>query len=257
MESNQIETKEIVINIETPDGKLPPAKVSVPNLPMRLANIVQPMQKLCSGVVGLAIKREMVLGSTISCHKGCGICCDQLVPLSAPEVFFLYDFVKSLPSDKRDKIVSKFLEIRKAMESVGLIERIEKLEDTSEHKILARDYFALGMSCPFLEDDACSIHSIRPFACREYNVISPPELCVDPFNNEIKRIHIPRNMTTATAMLASELCGVPPVVIPMPLFMEWTENNEHINHLAWSGIWLFEKMLEYATGSNMKEGENS
>jgi len=69
MESNQIEVKEIVINIETPDGKLPPAKVNIPNIPMRLANIVQPMHNLCSGVVGLAIKREMVLGSSISCIK--------------------------------------------------------------------------------------------------------------------------------------------------------------------------------------------
>lgn len=256
MESNQIEVKEITINIETPDGKLPPAKIKIPDVPMRLANIVQPMQQLCSGVVGLALKREVSLGSTISCHKGCSVCCNQLVPLSAPEAFFLYDYMKSLPLDRQTLILSKFAEIRKVMESVGLIERIDKLEDTSEHKYLAYDYFMLGMPCPFLEDDACSIHPVRPFACREYNVISPSELCADPFNNEVLRIKISRNMTTATAKLASELCGFPPVLIPMPLFLEWAEQNEHIGRMSWSGIWLFEKMLEYATGSNLEEGED-
>jgi len=256
MELDEIEVKEFVINIETPDGKLPPARVTIPNLPMRLADIVPPIQKLCSGVVGLAIKREIVLGSTLSCHKGCGVCCNQLVPLSAPEVFFLYEYVKSLPSDRQAEIEAKFAEIRKAMDSVGLIERLKKVDETDEHQTLALEYFRLGMPCPFLVDEACSIHPVRPLACREYNVTSPPELCADPFKNKILRIKIPRNMTTATAKLASEVCGAPLMVIPMPLFIEWAEENEYINHLAWSGIWLFEKMLEYATGSNA-DGERN
>jgi Fe-S-cluster containining protein len=253
MESNQTEVKIITINIETPDGNLPPANVKVPNVPMKLSNLVQPMQQLCSGIVGLAIKREMTLGSTISCHKGCGVCCCQLVPLSALEVFFLSSYMKSLPPDRKSEIESRFKAIRNAMESAGIIERLLKLEDTKEHKVLALDYFKLGMSCPFLEDGACGIHPIRPFACREYNVISPSELCADPFNNKILRIKISRNMTTATAKLASELCEVPPMVIPMPLFMEWEEQNELIGRMTWNGIWLFEKMLEYATGSSIDD----
>jgi Fe-S-cluster containining protein len=254
--ANQIEVKEITINIETPDGKLPPAKVRIPNVPMRLANLVPPMQQLCSGVVGLTVKREIALGSTISCHKGCGVCCCQLVPLSAPEAFFLYDYVNLLPYKQRCEIMSRFSAIKDAMKSVGLIEKLEKLEDTSEHKALAFDYFKLGMPCPFLEDESCSIHSIRPLACREYNVISSPELCIDPFNNDILRIKVPRNMTTATAMLAAEVCGVPPALIPMTLALEWAVENENVGHLTWPGIWLFERMLEHATGSNVDEKES-
>jgi hypothetical protein len=33
------------------------------------------------------------------------------------------------------------------------------------------------VACPFLEDEACSIHADRPLSCREYLVTSPPELC--------------------------------------------------------------------------------
>jgi len=248
--TNQIEVKEITINIETPDGKLPPAKVRIPNVPMRLADLIPPMQQLCSGIVGLAVKREIALGSTISCRKGCGICCCQLVPLSAPEAFFLYDYVNSLPEERRTEILSRFSAINE-----GIIERIKNLKDTDEHQALAWDYFKLRIPCPFLDDDSCSIYPIRPFACREYNIISPAELCIDPFNNKILRIKIPRNMTTATAMLASEVCGVPPAVIPMTLALKWVAENQSVGRLTWPGIWLFERMLEHATGANIDEKE--
>lgn len=252
---NPPEVKIITINIETPDGKLPTAKVKIPDIPMGLANLVPPMQQLCNGIVELAIKREIASGSAISCKKGCGVCCCQLVPLSAPEAFFLYGYIKSLPTERRTIIESRFNEIRKAMDSAGIIERLLKIEDTKEHKVLAWDYFKLAMPCPFLEDSSCSIHPIRPFACREYNVTSPAELCVDPFNNKIQRIKIPRNMTTATARLSADLCGVPPTLIPMTLLLEWVTENEAVGRLTWSGIWLFERMLEYATGTELEDKE--
>lgn len=253
--NSQPEMKIITIDIETPDGRLPTAKVKIPDVPMRLANLVPPMQQLCNGIVDLAIKREIALGETISCKKGCGICCCQLVPLSVPEAFFLYGYIKSLPEERRNVIEAKFNAIRNAMESAGIIDRLLKIEDTKEHKVLAYDYFKLGMPCPFLEDNSCSIHPIRPFACREYNVVSPAELCVDPFNNKIMRIKISRNMTTATARLSADLCGVPPTLIPMTLLIEWVEQNKSIGQLTWSGVWLFEKMLEYATGSDLENKE--
>ncbi|MEK7397978.1 MAG: hypothetical protein AAB116_13675, partial [Candidatus Poribacteria bacterium] len=147
---NQPEMKIITINIETPDGKLPTAKVRIPNIPMRLADLVPPMQQLCNGIVELANKREIASGSAISCKKGCGVCCCQLVPLSAPEAFFLYGYIKSLPEEKRKVIEEKISEIRKAMDFAGIIERLHNIEDTNEHKVLAWDYFNLGISCLFL-----------------------------------------------------------------------------------------------------------
>jgi hypothetical protein len=138
------------------------------------------------------------------------------------------------------------------METHGLIERLKKIEDTQEHQVLAYDYFRMGMPCPFLEEGSCSIHPYRPFACREYNVISPPELCVDPFKKGIRKIKIPRNMTTATARLAAELCHVAPMLVPMTLALEWAADNETIGHRTWPGIWLFNRMMEYATGTDME-----
>ncbi len=250
------EIKVITITIETPDGRLPPAQVAIPDVPMSMADLIPPMQQLCNGIVELAIRREKNLGATISCHKGCGVCCCQLVPLSPPEAFFLMNYVQSLPPLQRSEIMSRLEETRKAMEAHGLVERLRKIEDTNEHQALAYDYFRMGMPCPFLDANSCSLHPYRPFACREYNVISSPELCADPFKEGIKKIKIPRNMTTATARLAAELHEEQPQLIPMALSLEWAADHDAIGRRTWPGVWLFNRMMEYATGADLENSSS-
>ena len=242
----QYEIQEITIKIETPDGELPPAKVRIPNVPTRLSSLIPPMQQLCNGIVGLTIRREQALGSSITCRAGCGTCCRQIVPLSAPEAFFLWDYLNSLPSERQDQIRSRFAMIREAMEASGLTSKLSDLESVKNQEI-AWEYFQLGVPCPFLEEESCRIHLYRPFACREYNVISTADLCADPFNNPIQKLRIPKNMTTATAMLAAKLFEVPPMLIPMSLFLDWVAENEPLKHRTWPGVWLFNLMLDYAT----------
>lgn len=247
------DVKLISITIETPDGKLPPAKVGIPDIPMGLADLVPPMQKLCDGIVDLALQRERRNGGTISCHRGCenGLCCCQLVPLSPPEVFFLNGFLHALPSEKRSQIEAAFRIIREAMDQKGITEKIRKIETTDEHQLIAYEYFRLGLSCPFLEEGACSIYPIRPFACREYNILSPSELCTDPFKKGIRKVKISRSMTTATARLAAALNQTTPILVPMPLALAWAQENKAIGQKKWPGIWLFERMLEFATGAEL------
>lgn len=249
--TQEVRVKLITLSIETPDGKLPSAHVRIPDIPMGLADLVPPMQKLCDGIVDLALQRERRNGETISCHKGCenGLCCCQLVPLSPPEVFFINSFLKVLPSEKRSQIEVAFRINKEAMDQKGITEKIRKIETTDEHQVIAYDYFRMGILCPFLKDGACSIYSIRPFACREYNILSPSEFCADPFKKGIRKVKIPRSMTTATARLAAELNQTNPILVPMPLALEWAEKNETIGQKKWPGIWLFEQMMEYATGA--------
>ena len=118
--------------------------------------------------------------------------------------------------------------------------------------MLAWDYFNMGLSCPFLEENSCSVHPYRPFACREYNVISPQELCADPFKKGIKKIKIPKNMTTATAKLAAELFKMEPTLVPMSLFLAWAVEHGVYGRQTWPGSWLFNRMMEYATGTDIE-----
>jgi Fe-S-cluster containining protein len=241
----------IPVGIETPDGQLPPATVRVPDVPMELPTLVPPMQELCNGVVALALRREARGGGNLSCGKGCGVCCSQLVPLAAPEAFFLAEYVQSLPPARRKGIAERFATVRRAVEGAGLVEQLKKLEDTLEHRALAQDYWRLQVPCPFLEDNSCSIHPLRPFSCREYNVTSPPALCANPFENRILKVRIPRSMTSAMARLAAELYEGPLALIPMSLALEWAEEHGHLRRRTWPGVWLFNRMMHHATGSDL------
>jgi len=244
----------LTLNIETPDGRLPQAKVRIPDLPLRMADLVPPMQRLCDGIVELAIQREKEKGESVSCHKGCenGVCCCQLVPLSPPEAFFLKDFIQTLSPKRKTQIESHFNLVKEAMDERGLTEKIRGIEHTCEHQLLAYEYFRMGMPCPFLEGGSCSIYSIRPFACREYNIVSPSKLCNDPFKKGIRKIKIPRSMTTAMARLAAELCEMPPMLVPMALFLNWVKENERIGEKRWPSLWLFERMMTYASGTEVE-----
>ena len=250
-ETGQPRLQVITVTIETPDGQLRPATVRVPDIPMELSNLVPPMHQLCNGVVALALRREAQGGALLSCGKGCGVCCRQLVPLAAPEAFFFLEYVQSLPPARRQVIAERFATARRAMEKAGLVERFWKLEDTLEHRALAQDYWRLQVPCPFLEENSCSIHPLRPFSCREYNVTSPPALCVNPSGNPILKVRIPRSMTAAMARLVAELYEGPLALIPMSLALEWAEEHDHLRRRTWPGVWLFNRMMHHATGSDM------
>jgi hypothetical protein len=64
------------------------------------------------------------------------------------------------------------------------------LEKEQTHSLGLR-YFALGIACPFLEDERCTIHPIRPLRCREYLVASPAEHCAHPETKEIVGVKPP------------------------------------------------------------------
>jgi hypothetical protein len=67
-----------------------------------------------------------------------------------------------------------------AVQKAGdLVERMPT--GTAEERVaLSHAYFKLGIACPFLDDESCSIHPDRPMVCREYLVSSPAENCRDP-----------------------------------------------------------------------------
>jgi hypothetical protein len=62
----------------------------------------------------------------------------------------------------------------------GLLDRLNEPGDDGDRRALGLDYFRLGIACPFLEDEACSIHPDRPLSCREYLVTSPAPNCQVP-----------------------------------------------------------------------------
>jgi len=94
--------------------------------------------------VGEAAMAKFRHPQPLACKKGCAWCCFQLVAASGPEVFA----------------------IARAVAGSALA---DKVRDTVASRVIDPDrQFDLHNPCAFLDRGACSIHPVRPLACRYY-----------------------------------------------------------------------------------------
>jgi Fe-S-cluster containining protein len=140
-----------------------------------------------------ALKKIESEGKHVSCRQGCGACCRQLVPISEIEARRLADVVGELPEPRRAAVRGRFASTVVALEEAGLLDILrhpERITD-AERVPLGLAYFRLGLPCPFLESESCSIHPDRPLACREYLVTSPATNCASPSKDNIEQVDLP------------------------------------------------------------------
>ncbi len=90
-----------------------------------------------------AIKREEKQGRELACAKGCSSCCKThaTIPVYPLELMGISLYIiEILSADLRQKLK-------------------DQLKDLSSHE-----------ACPFLIENSCAIHPLRPMACRQFNV---------------------------------------------------------------------------------------
>ena len=212
---------ELVLRI---DGE--PLPVSAPQPPAhgRLDELLPAMQAIDNAAIGHAIRKAEAAGKQVTCAKGCSACCRaQPVPVTPPEAHALLLLVEAMPAARRREVEARFADrvarLREAGLADGFLHRDPAL-DADGARTLARDYFALGLVCPFLQDDACSIHPQRPFVCRQYLVTSDPALCADPFANPVDVVPMPLQAATAMLSAASQAMAIPQHTVPLVLALE-------------------------------------
>lgn len=101
------------------------------------------LQGVIDAAVAAGIARGETLGRRLACARGCAACCRSHadIPVYPLELMGIYHFV------------------------------LERLRGTLRARLadqLARSPTLPG--CPFLVDEACAIHPVRPMACRLFNV---------------------------------------------------------------------------------------
>ncbi|PIE71501.1 MAG: zinc/iron-chelating domain-containing protein [Deltaproteobacteria bacterium] len=115
--------------------------------------------------IDAGIRGELKKGRKLACAKGCSSCCTThvTIPVYPLEIMGIYWY--------------------------------------TIHEVKGRDRLALlaslktrspGGACPFLVDNACGIHPMRPLACRHFNVFDTP--CLpgeDPFYTRRKDVFTP------------------------------------------------------------------
>ena len=224
------------IRIPAVDGSFA-MHVHVPRGPTRLRDIVPIAQNIAQIQGERSIAFERKEGREISCKAGCGACCRQLVPISAPEAFRLADHILGLDDDLRDGFLARVDAVESAIEAAGLMQELEGLasgEPMGDARSLASRYFEKKIACSFLVDESCSIHPERPLVCRDYLVTSPAEFCATPGKNRIRIVPMPPSLSAPLSRVAASLLGSEPVMIPLSIAMRWVDNHSDWGFREWS-----------------------
>lgn len=176
--------------------------VSVPSAPIQAEAVLPALQQLINTVVDAAEAREKTAGREISCRKGCGACCRQLVPISRTEARAMRALIAAQPRDRQAALRQRFAEAGARLRAAGLSEAL--LDPGKRQSRTDRDlslaYFAQRIPCPFLEEESCSIHPSRPLVCREYLVTSPAEACASPTQDGVRPVPVPKFSVGARAL---------------------------------------------------------
>jgi Fe-S-cluster containining protein len=181
--------------------------LSVPSTPVPATAVLPALQGLVNEVVAAAES-----GKAISCRKGCGACCRQLVPISRTEGEALLALVEAMPREKRKAVRARFAETEARITAAGLTEPAGRSD-----REMSVAYFGLGVPCPFLEDESCSIHPDRPLVCREYLVTSPAALCAGPAQDGVTPVPVPK-----LSLAARRLQGEDESWFPLAMLFAWS-----------------------------------
>lgn len=207
--------------------------ITVPDAPVPARDVVPALQGLVNAVVAAAES-----GKAISCRKGCGACCRQLVPVSRTEGERLLDLVDALPRERRGEIKRRFAAAEAVLVPAGFMDRTGRTD-----RELSTAYFALGVPCPFLEEESCSIHADRPLVCREYLVTSPPELCAGPAQDGVTPVAVPK-FSLGARKLQEEKDGW----FPLALLMAWSRQRPQTGARRTGPEWVQRFLKNLGTG---------
>jgi Fe-S-cluster containining protein len=195
--------------------------VTAPTGPAPLDVWLPLLQALASQLSQTADAAAADAGAPVSCAKGCGACCRQLVSISTVEARALAKLVAAMPEPRRGEIGARFAAALTRLAESGLAERDHAAPDAryplaeTPQQRLAADWFALQIACPFLEDEACGIYEDRPLVCREHLVTSPAANCSRMFQAPVDRIDLPVRLGAALARAAETVAGVSTAMVPL------------------------------------------
>ena len=215
------------LRIVLPSGSVPP-EATLPAL-----------RTITDAVVGRGIIAAHARGRSISCKSGCAACCRHMALISDIEARALAAVVAQMPEPRRSIVRARFAAARQRMEEAGLAEPARHVDHLPpDHlKALATAYFRLGIDCPFLEDERCSVYDDRPLVCRKLVVTSPPEWCADPDDDRIRPLRLPM-LAAAILLVNSDEEPPRPAAMPHALALDWAETHRAAGPQRGADVWM-------------------
>jgi Fe-S-cluster containining protein len=210
------------------DGWRFEGRATVPVGPTRVDDLLPLARSLSDRIVDETCKAVEAAGASISCRKGCGACCRTLVAVSGIEARRIRALVNGLPEPRRAEIRARFAAAEQRLAEAGLLDRLRHPEAMTgqEYEDIMVPYFRLGIPCPFLEDESCSIYAERPVTCREFLVTSPAEHCAAVDSKDVVRVRLPLRVFNAVARWNVPAADhVRERWVPLTLALQWAEDH--------------------------------
>lgn len=200
-------------------------EMNVPTARVDSRRLLPLFHAVADRLVDVACEAASAAGEKVSCTKGCGACCRQLVPISVTEAHQLRELLDAQPEPRRSELRARFAAARTRLEQAGLLETLRRPQQVTDAQSqpLGLAYFELGIACPFLEDESCSIHPDRPAACREYLVTSPAEHCAHPTAESVRGVKMPAKVSRVIRQIERPLGNETLGWVPLILAPQWSE----------------------------------
>jgi Fe-S-cluster containining protein len=237
------------------------ASVRVPLGEVTLTQLLPVLQELTNDIVGGVVEVVKTQGLDVSCRAGCGACCRQMVPLSLFEAEALGEWMSTLPPERQEALQERFRVALEQLEERGILAKMgPQLWRTGEDEgeAFGLEYMKARVACPFLENESCGIHPIRPLICREYLVTSPPEYCGIPVPEKVDRIAMPVKVSNGLFHLGAKIERHARGWIPLVFLIQWMKNSERPGK-AVSGAGpdvLFALLRELSPNKNEVDGDD-
>ena len=209
--------------------------------PAHLSDTVPVARALATRLSCETRRQQEELGRVVPCKVSCSACCKYLVPLSVPEAFRLVRDVGALDASSRrhtEEALAAAADIVVQAGPPALHESDCPDQEDPTHTV-GRWYASLGLPCPLLSGDLCSLYSCRPIACREHMVVSPPLHCEGFHPEQGKLVDVPFSLTEALSRLASRVEQQPLEAVMLPLALEWAGHNASRDQCTWPAKELF------------------
>jgi Fe-S-cluster containining protein len=221
------ETVSIDFTVGIGDGKFSATAV-VPAGQTNLTQILPVIQSLEDSLIAGVGTQLGQAGLAISCKAGCGACCRQMVPLSIFEAEALSTWIRTQPEARQQELAGRFHQALLKLSAAGLIDRMvneDWFAETEAARQLALEYLYQRVPCPFLENESCSIHPIRPLICREYLVTSEPVHCFDPAILQTVPVLLPLYFSRVLNRIGAELENDNRGWIPLVFLFAWMKSG--------------------------------
>jgi Fe-S-cluster containining protein len=216
-----------------------PLRIALPSGSVPPEAMLPALRTITDAVVARGIITAQTSGRSISCKSGCAACCRHMALISDIEARALTAVVERMPEPRQSVVRARFTAARQRMEQAGLVEPARHVEQLPPDRLraLATAYFKLGLDCPFLEDERCSVYDDRPLVCRKLIVTSPHEWCADPDDDRIRPLRLPM-LAAAILLMTSDEEPPQPAAMPLALALDWVETSRVATAPQGADVWM-------------------